>query len=99
MYLNQQKHTLNILLIFIISLPLLVAAVPMQTDLEGPIVWVEDGLTRVFRDDPAKPNSRIFLYSAKNEYEPIQIIVKAPESNNLTNVNVTISDLHGENGH
>jgi hypothetical protein len=99
MYLSRHKHTLNILIIFIISLPMVVAAVPMQTDLGGPIVWVEDGLTRIFKDDPAKPNSRITLYTAKNEFEPFQIIVTAPDSNNLTNVNVTISDLQGENGH
>ncbi len=62
------------------------------------IVWVEDGMTRVFKNDPARVNSNIILHTAKNEYEPFQIIVKAPASNNLANVNVTISDLSGPNG-
>jgi len=64
----------------------------------GPIVWVEDGMTRVFKNDPARVNSNITLYTAKNEYEPFQIIVKAPASSDLTDVNVTISDLTGPNG-
>lgn len=64
----------------------------------GPVVWVEDGMTWVFKTDPARVNSHITLYTAKNEYEPFQIIVRAPASNNLTDVNVTISDLTGPNG-
>jgi hypothetical protein len=63
-----------------------------------PIVWVEDGMTRVFKNDPARFNPIVTLYTAKNEYEPFQIIVKAPVSNDLTNTNVTISDLKGPNG-
>jgi hypothetical protein len=61
-------------------------------------VWVEDGMTRVFKNDPAGVNSNITLYTAKNEYEPFQIIVKAPPSSDLTNVNITISDFTGPNG-
>jgi hypothetical protein len=65
---------------------------------ESPIVWVEDAMTMVFKDDPAMANSNITLYTAKNEYEPFQIVVKAPALSDLTNVNVTISDLTGPNG-
>lgn len=64
----------------------------------GPEAWVEDGMTWVFKDDPARFNPEITLYTAKNEYEPFQIVVKAPTSNDLTDVNVTISDLTGPNG-
>jgi hypothetical protein len=71
---------------------------PTTANGAGPIVWVEDGMTRVFKNDPARVNSSTTLYTAKNEYEPFQIVVKAPASNNLTNVNVTISDLAGPNG-
>ncbi len=63
-----------------------------------PIAWVEDGMTWVLKNDPTRFNSIITLYTAKNEYEPFQIIVKAPATNNLTNVNVTVSDLIGPNG-
>ena len=64
----------------------------------SPIVWLEDGMTRVLVNDPARVNSDITLYTAKNEYEPFQIIVKAPAHKDLTNVNVTISDLTGPTG-
>jgi hypothetical protein len=62
-----------------------------------PIVWVEDGMTWVFKNDATRFNSNITLFTAKNEYESFQIIVKAPASNNLTNVNITVSDLSGPN--
>ena len=67
-------------------------------EVAGPEAWVEDGMTWVFKDDPARVNPELTVYTAKNEYEPFQIIVKAPASNDLTNVNVTISDLTGPNG-
>ena len=62
-----------------------------------PTVWLEDGMTRVFKNDTAKVNQTITLFSAKNEYESFQIIVKAPSGNNLTNVKVTVSNLTGPN--
>lgn len=64
----------------------------------GPVVWVEDGMTRVFKNDPAKTTAAITLYTAKNEYEPFQIVVKAPVGNGLTNVNISVSNLVGPNG-
>ncbi|OGM62318.1 hypothetical protein A2961_02285 [Candidatus Woesebacteria bacterium RIFCSPLOWO2_01_FULL_39_21] len=64
----------------------------------SPVVWVEDGMTRVYRNDPAKTNTAITLFTAKNEYEPLQIIVKAPSSHPLTGVNVSISNLSGPQG-
>lgn len=63
----------------------------------SPIVWTEDALTWVLKADPSKANSAITLYTAKREYEPFQVVVKAPASGNLTNVNVTVSDLVGPN--
>jgi hypothetical protein len=65
---------------------------------DGPIVWPVDGMTRVFKNDPARANSSITLDTARNEYEPFQIIVKAPAANDLTDVDVTISDLTGPDG-
>jgi hypothetical protein len=98
MYLANQANRKKIFLIFIISFILFPVYPPAKAAAGEPIVWVEDGMTRVFKDDPAKVNSSITLYSARNEYEPFQIIVKAPDSNDLTNVNLTISDLRGKNG-
>lgn len=64
----------------------------------APIVWLEDGLTRVLKTDPAKTVPAISLYAAKNEYEPFQVVVQAPTENDLSNVNVTVSDLVDSNG-
>jgi len=76
---------------------LLFLSVPSKVNAGGPIVWLEDGMTRVYKDDPVKSNSSLVLYSAKNEYEPFQIIVHAPSGNKLTNVNVSVSNLIGPN--
>ena len=64
----------------------------------APIVWLEDGMTRVYRDDPARANADLTLYTAGNEYEPFQVVVKAPPPNDLTNVDVTVSDFTGPGG-
>ncbi len=55
-------------------------------------------MTTVFKTDAAGTHGSISLYTARNEYEPFQIIIKAPTSNDLTNVNITISDLKGDKG-
>src|SRR3989344_1776362 len=80
--------SLLIFILFIISL-----LTPQSSYASGPIVWLEDSMTRVYKNDPEKTSPAITLYTAKNEYEPLQIVVKAPSSNNLTTVNVTVSDL------
>ncbi|OGK14161.1 hypothetical protein A3B40_01195 [Candidatus Roizmanbacteria bacterium RIFCSPLOWO2_01_FULL_37_16] len=69
-----------------------------KVEAAGPIVWLEDGMTRVLKNSPVKSDTTITLYTAKNEYEAFQIIVKAPAGNGLTNVNVSISNLTGPNG-
>jgi hypothetical protein len=61
-------------------------------------VWAEDGMTWIYKDDPVKTNPSITLYTAKREYEPFQIAIRAPSSGNLTNVNVAVSDLVGPGG-
>lgn len=98
MVVNPKVYQAPILLIFLITFPWLVAASHPQTQPDGPIVWVEDGMTWVSKDKEAEPETDIKLYSAKNEYEPFQIIVKAPVSTDLTNVNITLSNLKGESG-
>src|SRR3989344_6147238 len=79
------------LIIFIFSLGSFLK--PEKAFAATPIVWLEDSMTRVYKNDPEKTSPAITLYTAKNEYEPLQIVVKAPSSNNLTTVNVTVSDL------
>lgn len=64
----------------------------------GPVIWTEDSLTHVMKTDPARSASLITLYTAKNEYEPFQIVVKAPTTNNLTNVTVSVTNFAGPNG-
>lgn len=90
--------TIRFTLRILITLILLILYSSRAVIAAGPIVWVEDGMTRVFKNDPIRTNSSITLYSAKNEYEPFQIIVKAPSGNSLTNVNVSVSNLSGPNG-
>src|SRR3989338_5131097 len=81
----------------VITFLLTFLAVPLKTYAAGPVFWLEDGLTRVFKNDPAKTANAITLYAAKNEYEPFQVVVKAPPGNPLTGVNVSVSDFQGPN--
>ena len=86
------------IILYLVSILLPYLSITSSVLAAGPVVWVEDGMTRVFKTDPAKTNPTITLYSAKNEYEPFQIVVKAPSSNSLSNVNLTVSNLTGPNG-
>lgn len=60
-------------------------------------VWVVDGMQQVKPDAPAATDTSIELFAAKGEYEPFQIIIKAPRGG-LTNVNVLSQDLSGPGG-
>jgi hypothetical protein len=59
-----------------------------------PIVWVADGMQRVGPEAPARIGANIELFAARGEYEPFQIIIRAPEGG-LRDVNVVIQDLTG----
>jgi len=107
-FLSQRKLNINnlrpttfplILLALVVALLFTFSAPTSSTSssLTGPVVWVEDGMTRVLKNSPSKTNESISLYSAKNEYEPFQIVVKAPTFNSISNVNITVSDLIGPN--
>lgn len=79
-------------------LSVLLSGLNMQKMLAAaPVVWVTSGMERVRRQDPPKTTTNIDLYAARGEYEPFQIVIQAPPGN-LTNVNVTVSDLYGPNG-
>ena len=64
----------------------------VQPELE---VGVTNGLERVFLHDPVPEGKEIFIKTARNEYEPFQIVVK---SDLTTNITVNIPDLSDENG-
>ncbi|KPK35751.1 MAG: hypothetical protein AMK70_04740 [Nitrospira bacterium SG8_35_1] len=61
------------------------------------IVWIVDGMQRVKRDEPAGTGTSIELFAARGEYEPFQIIIRAPQGG-LNNVNVLAQDLTGPGG-
>ena len=82
---------------FIAFLTLLVL-LPSNAQAAPPLFWAEDPMTWVYKNAPAKNNMSIVLYTAKNEYEPFQVVVQAPPTNTLTNINITISDLIGSGG-
>lgn len=60
-----------------------------------PTVWVVDSLTRVQPTDAVGTSTTAAIKVARNEYEAFQIIIRAPASQSLSNVNVTASDLIG----
>lgn len=60
-------------------------------------VWVVDGMTRVGLRDPPGPASAAEVSAARGEYEPFQVVIRAPPSG-LTRVDVTASDLVGPSG-
>ncbi len=65
-----------------------------QVLLSAPIVWTVDGMQRVKPDAPAGAGTDIELFAARGEYEPFQIIIRAPQGG-LNNVNVLAQDLTG----
>lgn len=71
------------------------ARVP-HVDLETRIaLWVADSLTRVQSTDPPGTSTTAIIKAARNEAEAFQVIIRAPDSQPLSNVNATVSDLVG----
>ncbi len=64
----------------------------------GPLVWVARSLQRIGPDDAPGSNLQAQLSAARGEYESFQIVVRAPGSAALSNVNVSVSDLTGPGG-
>ena len=61
------------------------------------VVWVVDGMARVGRHDPPGRASTATVSAARGEYEPFQVVLRAP-AGGLTNVDVVASDLVGPAG-
>lgn len=74
---------------------------------ERPVVWVTSAMEAIkrtdtapaiiFRGDRSNSTKTIQLMAAKGEYEAFQIVIRAPQVN-LSNVNVTISELVNSEG-
>jgi Domain of unknown function (DUF4091) len=63
-----------------------------------PQVWVVPSLERVGPDDPVGSGTQARLWAARGEYESFQIVTRAPNSTDVTDVNVSVSDLSGPGG-
>jgi hypothetical protein len=61
-------------------------------------IWIASPWEVVLRDTPPKILKPINLKSAINEYEPFRIIVHNNDAETLEKVNVSVSNLTGENG-
>lgn len=69
-----------------------------QTDASSqPAVYFVDNLTRVSPQEQPRQNVSIELFSARNEYEPFQIVIYGG-ANGLKNVTLTASDLRSKDG-
>jgi hypothetical protein len=64
----------------------------------SPVVWTAPSLHRVGMTDAAGSATKINLSAARGEYGSFQIVASGGSSG-LTNVNVTLSDLQGPDGH
>jgi len=71
----------------------MIAAFPVAAQARGPIAsWTATGMQRVGPDEPAREDRTALLFAARGEFEPFQVIVKAPVGG-LLNVTFRISDL------
>lgn len=82
---------LSIILIWTLSALMMTSAELLANP---PIVWVVDGMQRVGPEAHPSTKTSIELFAARGEYEPFQIIIRAPE-NGLNGVNIIIQDLKG----
>ncbi|MGB5636565.1 MAG: glycoside hydrolase domain-containing protein, partial [Waterburya sp.] len=72
---------------------------------DQPLVWTTSAMEAIERNRSAplwlgnrsSEMKTIQLMAAKGEYEPFQIVIKAPQDN-LSNVNVTVSELTNSEG-
>jgi hypothetical protein len=77
---------------------LLILAFTVVAQARGPIVWTTTGMQRVGTADPAREDGATELFAARGEFEPFQVVVKAPVGG-LRNVTLSIRDLKGLRGH
>ena len=108
MFNNNIKFLKIIILAFITLIAILFTSrISNSQYSDQPVVWVTSAMKAIERDEPApakiwrrdlsKKVKTIKLMAAKGEYEPFQIVIKASQTN-LSNVNVTISELTNSEG-
>ena len=106
MFNNKIKFFKIIILALITSIAILFTSrISNSQYSDRPVVWVTSAMEAVQRHEPApatiwrgdKKMKTIQLMAARGEYEPFQIVIKAPQTN-LSNVNVTISNLTNSEG-
>lgn len=77
------------------------ACLPFASTLEppftGPKVWLISGMDRIARHQWQDIFSITTIYAAKGEYEPFQLVVRAPEGG-LNNINVVVNDFQDASG-
>jgi len=62
---------------------------------DGLSVWVVPSLVRVLQTTPPGSTLDASLQAARGEYQSFQIAIQAPAASQLTNVNVSVTDLTG----
>jgi len=60
-------------------------------------LWLVDGMARVGLEERPGPSTRIEVAAARGEYEPFQVVIRAP-AGGLSSVDVSVSDLVGPAG-
>jgi hypothetical protein len=63
---------------------------------DGLSVWVVPSLVRVLPATQPGANLDAALHAARGEYQSFQIAIQAPAASQLTNVNVSVTDLTGD---
>lgn len=94
------QRTVHLIVLFLGILFLILACSAIRSLNAPPDIalkmWVVSGMERIGIDNRPRTATEINLYAARGEYEPFQIGIRAWQQN-LTNVNVSISDLCGSN--
>ncbi|BAY24253.1 hypothetical protein NIES2100_40470 [Calothrix sp. NIES-2100] len=92
-----RKIKLAALIIFVIILfTLYEDSILSVSNSDNPIVWTVSSLARTKLDEKPGNNRSIVLYAARGEYESFQIGISS-HKNNLSNVNISVSDLVSQN--
>src|ERR1700732_959893 len=77
---------------------LLITAFMATAQARGPVVWTASGMDRVGQTAAARKKTTAGLFAARGEYEPFQVVVRAPVGG-LRNATFWIGDLKGPHGH
>jgi hypothetical protein len=91
------RWTVLVVSLIIVIVSLLSFNLTAQEGASNPSFFFTDAVTRVFQDDIPGTNFTITIYTAKNEYEPFQVVLYGG-AKGLKNVSVSFSPLTNKNG-